>query len=65
MSSIYCSSVVHTLQKSLETTKLIEAKFCVESQWDGERSLGHVTKMATMPIYGKNCFKSSSAEPTG
>ena len=25
--------------------------------------LGHMTKMATMPIYGKNLNKSSSPEP--
>ena len=25
--------------------------------------LGHMTKMAAMPIYGKNLKKSSSAEP--
>ena len=25
--------------------------------------LGHMTKMATMPIYGKNLKKSSSPEP--
>ena len=25
---------------------------------------GHLTKMATTPIYGKNLFKSSSLEPT-
>ena len=28
-------------------------------------SLGHMTKMATMPIYGKNFKKSSSLEPKG
>ena len=26
--------------------------------------LGHMTKMAVMPIYGKNFKKSSSPEPT-
>ena len=26
--------------------------------------LGHMTKMAAMPIYGKNLKKSSSPEPT-
>ena len=25
--------------------------------------LGHMTNMATMPIYGKNCKQSSSPEP--
>ena len=44
---------------SLETTRLIEAKFHVEPPWDGEMKtstdgLYHMTKMATMPIYGKN-----------
>ena len=28
-------------------------------------SLGHMTKMAAMPIYGKNLKKSSSLEPKG
>ena len=27
--------------------------------------LGHMTKMAAMPIYGKNPLKSSSPEPKG
>ena len=27
--------------------------------------LGHMTKMAAMPIYGKNLWKSSSAESVG
>ena len=40
------------------TTWPIEAKFYVESLWDEEKKtfsncLGHMTKMATMPIYGK------------
>ena len=40
------------------TTWLIEAKFYVESQWDEgtkvcSNCLGHITKMAIMPIYGK------------
>ena len=40
------------------TTWLIEAKFYVESPWDAgtkacSNYLGHMTKMATMPIYGK------------
>ena len=39
-------------------TWLIEAKFYVESPWDGgtkacSNCFGHMTKMATMPIYGK------------
>ena len=44
---------------SLETTKLIEAKFHVEPPWDGgtivcSNGPGHMTNMADMPIYGKN-----------
>ena len=42
-----------------ETTGGIEAKFHMESQWDGatkvcSNSPGHITKMTTMSIYGKN-----------
>ena len=38
------------------------------SPWDGETKVcsngpGHMTKMATMPIYGKNLKISSSPEP--
>ena len=44
---------------SLETARLIEAKFNVEPPWDGvmkvsTNSLCRMTKMATMSIYGKN-----------
>ena len=44
---------------SLETAKPIEAKFYVESPWDegmtvGTNGLCHMTKMATIPTYGKN-----------
>ena len=44
---------------SLETARPIEAKFHVEPSWDGgmkvnTNGLHHMTKMATMPIYGKN-----------
>ena len=50
---------------SLETAKLIEAKFHVKPPWDGITKIcsngpGHMTNMATMPIYGKNLKKSSS-----
>ena len=43
----------------LETARLIEAKFHVGPPWDGSmevstNGLCHMTKMATMPIYGKN-----------
>ena len=49
------------------TTGPIEAKFYVESSWDeGTKAcsncLGHMTKMATMPIYGKILKKYSSLE---
>ena len=44
---------------SSETTGPIEAKFHMEPPWDGGTKVcsngpGHMTKMATMPIYGKN-----------
>ena len=44
---------------SSETTGPIEAKFYMEPPWDGgtkvcSNSDGHLTKMAAMPIYGKN-----------
>ena len=44
---------------SSETTGPAEAKFCMEPPWDGgtkvcSNGLGHMTKMAAMPIYGKN-----------
>ena len=54
----------------LETAWPIEAKFYVEPPWDGEtkiwsNGLSHMTRMAVMPIYGKNLKKSSSLEPKG
>ena len=53
-----------------ETTGLNEAKFHVEPSWDGwtkvcSNGLGHMTKMAAMPIYGKNLKKSSCPGPKG
>ena len=47
---------------SSETTVPIEAKFHMESPWDGGTKVcsngpGHMTKMAAMPIYGKNLKK--------
>ena len=55
---------------SSETTGPIEAKFYVEIPWVGgtkvySNDLGHMTKMAAMPIYGKNLKKSSSLKPKG
>ena len=43
----------------LETTQPIEAKFYVALPWEGGTKIcstgpGHMTKMAAMPIYGKN-----------
>ena len=53
---------------SSETAWPIKAKFYVEPPWEGETKVyingpGHMTKMAAMPIYGKNLKKSSSPEP--
>ena len=44
---------------SSETTEPIEAKFHMGPPWDGGTKVslngpGHMTKMAAMPIYGKN-----------
>ena len=44
---------------SLETARPIEAKFHVEPPWNREtkacsNGLGHMTKMAAIPIYDKN-----------
>ena len=46
----------------------IKAKFYVEPPWEGGTKVcingpGHMTKMATMSIYGKPLKKSSSPEP--
>ena len=54
----------------LRTAWPIQAKFYVEPPlgWGDEslsNGLGHMTKMAAMPIYGKNLKKSSSPEPNG
>ena len=54
---------------SLETARPIEAKFHVYPPWDGgtkccSNGLGHITKMALMPIYGTN-IKKASPEPNG
>ena len=52
---------------SSETAWPIKAKFHVEPPWEGGKKVyingpGHMTKMAAMPIYGKNLKKSSSPE---
>ena len=56
------------LNISSETALPIKAKFYLEPPWEGGTKVyingpGHMTKMATMPIYGKNLYKSSSPEP--
>ena len=53
---------------SSETAWPIKANFYVEPPWEGGTKVymngpGHMTKMAAMPIYGKNLKKSSSQEP--
>ena len=55
---------------SSETLGPIEAKFHVEPPWERTTKVcsngpGHMTRMATMPIYGKKVKKSSSPEPKG
>ena len=52
-----------------ETAWPIKAIFYVEPFWEGGTKVyinrpGHMTKMAAMPIYGKNLEK-SSPEPEG
>ena len=54
---------------SSETAWPIKAKFYVEPPWEGGMKVcingpGHMTKMAAMPIYGKN-LKKSTPEPAG
>ena len=65
MSAIHCPHSLNIF--SSETTGPIEAKFHMESPWDGGTKVcsngpGHMTKMVAMPIYGKN-LKKSSPEP--
>ena len=55
---------------STKNTKLFEAKLCMEPSWDVgmkiySNVLGHMTKMVSRPIYGKNLQNSSSLEPRG
>ena len=55
---------------SSETTGPIKIKFHMEPQWDGGTKVcytgpGNMTKMAAMPICGKNLKKSSTLEPKG
>ena len=53
---------------SLETAGPIEANFYTEPPWDEgtkvcSNEFDHMTKMAAMPIYGKNLKTSSPLEP--
>ena len=53
-----------------KTVWQIKVKFHIEPPWDGGKKVcsnspGHMTKMASTPIYGKNLKKSSSPEPKG
>ena len=55
---------------SSETTGPTKVKFHMEPSWDGGTKVcligpGHVSKMAAMPIYGKDLKKFSSPEPKG
>ena len=48
-----------------KAAKLIEARFHIGLLWIGRTKVcstghGHVTKMATMPIYGKHALKKFS-----
>ena len=66
---VCCMSTFSNIFSS-ETTGPIEAKFHMEPPWDRGTKVcsngpGHLTKMAAMPIYGKNLKKSSSLEPKG
>ena len=65
---VVCMSTFSNI--SSETAGLIKAKFHMEPPWDGgtkvcTNGLGHMTKIAALPIYGKNLKKSSSPEPKG
>ena len=55
-----------------KTTAPIELKFYIETLTEGgggakicSNGLGHTTKMAATPIYGKTPLKHSSVEPEG
>ena len=68
-SSVHRLSTISNIFSS-ETTWPIEAKFYLEPPWEGGTKVcingpGHMTKMAAMPIYGKNLKKSTSPEPSG
>ena len=58
MSPLFSSPVVrrpHSLNIfSSESSGPVKVKFHMEPPWDGGTNPGHMTKMAAMPIYGKN-----------
>ena len=69
LSSVRRPSTISNIFSS-ETTWPIKAKFYVEPPWEGGTKVyingsGHMTKMAAMPIYGKNPSKifSRTGEP--
>ena len=54
---VVCMSIFSNI--SDETTEPIETKFHMKPPWDGETKIcsngpGHMTQMASMPIYGKH-----------
>ena len=60
----------HALNVFSDITEPVKVKFHIELLWDRGMKVcsngpGHMTKMAAMPIYGKNLKKSSSLEPKG
>ena len=66
---VVCMSIFSSIFSS-ETTRPTEAKFHMEPPWDGGTKVcsngpGQMTKVAAMPIYGKNLKTSSSPEPKG
>ena len=63
---VCCMSTFSNIFSS-ETTGPIQTKFHMEPPWNGGTKVcsngqGHMTKVAAMPIYGKNLKKSSSPE---
>ena len=61
LSSLICPSTISNIFSS-ETYGPFELKFHMETPYDGGTKVcsngpGHMTKMAAMPIYGKNPLK--------
>ena len=60
LASVHLSTFSNII--SSETTRPIKVKFHIETPKDAvtkvfSKDLGHMTKLATMPIYGNNLFK--------